>query len=218
MLFTRIAFPLLALVASVVATSSPSSGHDSSALEKRHNKPAPAKCGCELSVESSIRSATKQIKHAGASIKTACAANKKKGNAAIVASVKPHLVEISVSLKSVSAAVRIHKIDLLHAELDVKGLAKLVAGLLNACVTALLPLHIIIKSSLGLRLLLTVHLKLIGLELVAILKTLFYVCDGLLEAVLGLVNGTVFVVLHGLGNIFAGVFGQLGLNLGLGCF
>ena len=90
MLFTRIALPLLGLVASVLAQSSPSS-HDA-ALEKRHNKPAPAKCGCEVSVESSIKTATKQIIHAGAAIKTACATNKHKSHQTIVKTVKPHLI------------------------------------------------------------------------------------------------------------------------------
>ncbi|GAA5825241.1 hypothetical protein JCM5353_005921 [Sporobolomyces roseus] len=216
MLFTRIALPLLGLVGSVLAQSSPSS-HDA-ALEKRHNKPTPAKCGCEVSVESSIKTATKQIIHAGASIKTACATNKHKSHHAIVKAVKPHLLEIHTSLQLVSAAVRIHKTDLFHASLDVHGLGKLVAGLLNACVTALLPLHLLVKTSIGLRLLLSSLLKLISIELVFILQTLFWACDGLLEVVLSLISGSLFITLHGLGNIFAGLFGILGFNLGLGCF
>jgi hypothetical protein len=89
---------------------------------------------------------------------------------------------------------------------------------LNACVTALLPLHLLIKASLGLRLLLTPLLKLVSVELLFICKTLFSVADGLLEIVLTLVNGSLFVVLHGLGNVFAGLFGILGFSLSLGCF
>ncbi|GAA5900770.1 uncharacterized protein JCM6883_004650 [Sporobolomyces salmoneus] len=216
MLFSRIALPLLGLVGSVLALSS-ESGHDA-ALEKRHNKPSTPKCGCEASVQSAIKTATKQIKHAGASIKTACATNKHKSHGVIVAAVKPHLIEIQTSLKLVSGAVRIHKSDLINAQLDVHGLAVLVAGLLNACVTALLPLHLLIKTSLGLRLLLTPLLKLLSVELLFICKTLFAVADGLLEIVLTLVNGSLFVVLHSLGNVFAGLFGILGFSLGLGCF
>lgn len=94
----------------------------------------------------------------------------------------------------------------------------LVAGLLNACVTALVPLHVLIKASLGLRLLLSPLLSLVAIELVSICKTLFAVADGLVEVVLSLVNGSLFVVLHGLGNVFAGLFGILGFSLGLGCF
>ncbi|GAA5995549.1 hypothetical protein JCM5350_004033 [Sporobolomyces pararoseus] len=218
MLFTRIALPLLGLVASVIAQSSPDSSSHDAALEKRHNKPSTPKCGCEASVESAIKTATKQIKHAGVSIKTACAANKKRGHGAIVASVKPHILEIQTSLRLVSGAVRVHKNDLLRAHLDVHGLAVLVAGLLNACVTALLPLHLLIKGSLGLRLLLSPLLKLLSVELLFICKTLFSVADGLLEIVLTLVNGSLFVVLHSLGNVFAGLFGILGFSLGLGCF
>jgi hypothetical protein len=92
MLFTRFAVPLLALAASVIAQSSPSTSSHDAALEKRHNKPSTPKCGCESSVESAIKTATKQIKHAGVSIKTACAANKHRGHAKIVAAVKPHII------------------------------------------------------------------------------------------------------------------------------
>ncbi|GAA5854050.1 hypothetical protein JCM3766R1_004577 [Sporobolomyces carnicolor] len=220
MLFSRIALPLLGLAASVFAQGSLSASdpaHDL-ALEKRHNKPSTPKCGCEASVESAIKTATKQIKHAGKSIKTACAANKGKSHHKLVAAVKPHLIEIQTSLRLVSGSVRTNKGALIKAQLDVHGLGVLVAGLLNACVTALVPLHVLIKASLGLRLLLSPLLSLVAIELVSICKTLFAVADGLVEVVLSLVNGSLFVVLHGLGNVFAGLFGILGFSLGLGCF
>ncbi|GAA6060170.1 hypothetical protein JCM10212_005171 [Sporobolomyces blumeae] len=214
MFFARFALPLLGLAASVLATSSPSDGaHDRFALEKRHNK-----CGCEVSVETSLKTAIKQIQHAGVSIKTACKVNKHKGNHAIVAAVKPHLVEIHTSLKAVSGAVHLHKADLLRATVDVHGLGKLVASLLNCVVAALLPLQLLVKANLGLRLLLGPLLKLLSIELVSICKGLFGAVGGLLDVVLGLVNGSLFVVLHSLGNIFAGLFGVLGLGLSLGCF
>ncbi|GAA6025128.1 hypothetical protein JCM11491_004397 [Sporobolomyces phaffii] len=216
MLFARIALPLLGLAASVFAQSSPSS--HKAGLERRHNKPSPPKCGCQSDVEATIKVATKQIVKAGASIKTACAANKGKGHHAIVVAVKPHIIEIQAALKLVSASVRTHKADLIRAEIDVSGLAVLVAGLLNAVVTALFPLHLLIKASLGLRIVLTPLLKLVSVELTFICKTLFAVVDGLLAAVLGLVNGALFVVFHTLGNVFHGLFGLLGFTLGLGCF
>ncbi|GAA6021267.1 hypothetical protein JCM11491_001533 [Sporobolomyces phaffii] len=209
MLFTRIALPLLGLAASVLAAQSPARV---AALSRRHDK---APSGGLVSVEVAIETATKQIVHAGVGIGNACAANEDRGPAAITAAVKPHLIEIQTSLRLVSAAIRTNKDHLLDVgvNVDLQGLGSLVAGLLNAVVSALLPLHALVKVSLGLRHLLNPVLALVGEELSFILETLFSLVDGLLPVVLNLVNGALFVVFRTLGGVLANVFGILGFIL-----